>query len=126
VRATVWFAGVLRPVVGGSTTLQVELSADGHHVGGHPTVTDGHPTAGGHPTAPDGGATDGAVTLNAVLDALASRFPGLNRRLRDERGELRRYINIYVDGEECRWLAGADTPVPNGAEIRLIPSVAGG
>ena len=112
-RATVWFAGVLRPVVGGSTTLQVELSTDGHH-------------ADGHHTAPDGGATDGAVTLNAVLDALASRFPGLNRRLRDERGELRRYINIYVDGEECRWLAGADTPVPNGAEIRLIPSVAGG
>jgi molybdopterin synthase sulfur carrier subunit len=66
------------------------------------------------------------ATLGAVLDSLASRFPGLNRRLRDERGALRRYINVYVDGEECRWLAGAETPIANGAEIRLIPSVAGG
>lgn len=66
------------------------------------------------------------ATLGAVLDNLAGRFPGLNRRLRDERGALRRYINVYVNGEECRWLAGAETPIPNDAEIRLIPSVAGG
>lgn len=93
-RTTVWLAGVLRPVVGGASTVQVELS-------------------------------DGA-TLGALLDALGSSFPGLNRRLRDERGELRRYVNVYVDGEECRWLDGPDTVIVNGAEIRLIPSVAGG
>jgi molybdopterin synthase sulfur carrier subunit len=65
-------------------------------------------------------------TLGAVLDVLAAAHPGLDRRLRDERGELRRYVNFYVDGEECRRLSGAGTPVPDGAEVQIIPSVAGG
>ncbi|SHN47327.1 ubiquitin-like small modifier protein 1 [Cryptosporangium aurantiacum] len=67
-----------------------------------------------------------AETIGAVLDALAERHPALDRRLRDESGALRRYVNFYVDGEECRRLAGADTPVPDGSEILILPSVAGG
>jgi sulfur-carrier protein len=67
-----------------------------------------------------------APTLGAVLDVLAERHPALDRRLRDEQGALRRYVNFYLDGEECRRLAGAATPVPDGAEILIIPSVAGG
>jgi molybdopterin converting factor small subunit len=94
VRVTVWLAGVLRPVVGGPATVELDV--------------------------PDG------ADLAAVLDALTGPYPALNRRLRDERGTLRRYVNAYVDGEECRWLDGLATPVTNGAEIRLIPSVAGG
>lgn len=66
------------------------------------------------------------ATLAAVLDALAERYPALERRLRDESGALRRYVNFYVDGEECRYLGGAGTPVPAGTEVRIIPSVAGG
>ncbi|WP_026360119.1 MoaD/ThiS family protein [Amycolatopsis nigrescens] len=66
------------------------------------------------------------ATLGAVLDELSARYPLLERRLRDERGGLRRYVNFYLDGEECRRLAGVDTPVPPGGEIQVLPSVAGG
>jgi molybdopterin synthase sulfur carrier subunit len=66
------------------------------------------------------------ATLAGVLDVLADRFPLLDRRLRDERAGLRRYVNFYVDGEECRMLGGAATAVPAGAEIQILPSVAGG
>jgi molybdopterin synthase sulfur carrier subunit len=65
-------------------------------------------------------------TLGAVLDTVDARWPRLHRRIRDERGELRRYVNVYVDGEDCRRLAGLATAVPDGAEIQVLPSVAGG
>ncbi|MDR7281175.1 ubiquitin-like small modifier protein 1 [Catenuloplanes atrovinosus] len=65
-------------------------------------------------------------TVRDVLTEVAERWPRLSKRLRDERGELRRYVNLYVDGEECRRVKGLDTPVPDGAEIQIIPSVAGG
>jgi sulfur-carrier protein len=66
------------------------------------------------------------ATLADLLDVLAHRYPGLERRLRDESGRLRRYVNFYVDGEECRHLGGAATPLRGGAEVHIIPSVAGG
>jgi sulfur-carrier protein len=66
------------------------------------------------------------ATLAGVLDQLAARWPLLERRLRDERGALRRYVNLYVDGEECRRLGGLKTPVADPAEILVVPSVAGG
>ncbi|MFC6085250.1 MoaD/ThiS family protein [Sphaerisporangium aureirubrum] len=69
---------------------------------------------------------DEGATLTAVLDALAARHPLLDRRLRDERRQLRRYVNFYVSGEECRRLSGPATPVAPGTEIHIIPSVAGG
>ncbi|MGY0497646.1 MoaD/ThiS family protein [Nocardia sp. FBN12] len=68
---------------------------------------------------------DGA-TLQQVLDALRERSPGLERRLRDERGALRRYVNFYIDGDECRLLDGQDTAVDARTEVMIIPSVAGG
>ncbi|WP_422770339.1 MoaD/ThiS family protein [Plantactinospora sp. WMMC1484] len=67
-----------------------------------------------------------AGTLRAVLDEVAIRWPRLARRIRDEQGELRRYVNVYVDGEDCRQTGGLDTAVPERAEIQVIPSVAGG
>jgi len=66
------------------------------------------------------------ATLGALLDRLAAHHPLLDRRLRDEHGVLRRYVNLYVDGEECRRLAGDDTVLRGGAELQIIPSVAGG
>lgn len=66
------------------------------------------------------------ATLGAALDELGQRFPALERRLRDESGSLRRYVNFYVDGEECRRLQGVDTPLAAAAEVMIIPSVAGG
>jgi molybdopterin converting factor small subunit len=65
-------------------------------------------------------------SLRAVLDEVADRWPRLERRLRDERGVLRRYVNVYVDGEDCRQAGGLDTPVTAEAEIQVLPSVAGG
>jgi sulfur-carrier protein len=66
------------------------------------------------------------ATLADVLDVLAKRYPALERRLRDESGKLRRYVNFYVDGEECRHLDGARTPLRDVTEVHIIPSVAGG
>jgi molybdopterin converting factor small subunit len=67
-----------------------------------------------------------AGSLSAVLDEVGSRWPRLERRIRDEQGQLRRYVNVYVDGEDCRATGGLVTPVPDGAEVQVIPSVAGG
>lgn len=69
---------------------------------------------------------ENAGTLAAVLDEVSVRWPRLARRIRDERGQLRRYVNVYVDGTDCRHLAGLDTAVPDGAEVQVLPSVAGG
>ena len=65
-------------------------------------------------------------TLRAVLDEVDARWPRLARRIRDDQGELRRYVNVYVDGEDCRQSGGLDAPVPSGAEVQVVPSVAGG
>ncbi|MGA5303043.1 MoaD/ThiS family protein [Nucisporomicrobium flavum] len=65
-------------------------------------------------------------SLRAVLDELGERWPRLERRIRDESGALRRYVNVYVDGEDCRRSGGLDAPVPSAAEIQVLPSIAGG
>ena len=67
-----------------------------------------------------------AGTLGAVLDEVARHWPRLERRIRDEQGRLRRYVNVYVDGTDCRLDRGADTEVADGAEIQVLPSIAGG
>ena len=77
-----------------------------------------------------GGASRLTVTatgsLETVLDEVAAQWPRLARRIRDEQGQLRRYVNVYVDGEDCRQAGGLDMPVPEGAQVRVLPSVAGG
>ena len=78
-----------------------------------------------------GGRTSMAVdlpepaTVCGVLDALAAEHPVFDRRVRDETGALRRHVNVYVDGEEVRRLSGLATPVPAGAEVMVVQSVAG-
>jgi molybdopterin converting factor small subunit len=78
--------------------------------------------AGGEPRLQ----VDADGSLGAVLDEVGRRWPRLERRIRDEQGVLRRYVNVYVDGEDCRRSGGLDTPVPATAEIQVLPSVAGG
>ena len=65
-------------------------------------------------------------TLSAVLDLLAEGRPLLDRRIRDETGALRRFVNVYVDGEDVRFEQGVRTPVDDGAVVQVLPSVAGG
>ena len=77
--------------------------------------------------------TGGAARLNAqgstVREALANLVhihPELGERVYDEQGELRRFINLFVGGEDIRFLSGLDTPLPDGAELSIVPAVAGG
>jgi molybdopterin converting factor small subunit len=70
---------------------------------------------------------DGEIALSALLDVLDARYPALTRRIRDERGSLRRYVNVYIDAVDAR--ANGDpgaAPVRPGAEVLVLPSVAGG
>jgi uncharacterized protein (TIGR00369 family) len=69
---------------------------------------------------------DAAGSLRDVLDDLDRQLPRLGRRIRDEQGQLRRFVNVYIDGEDCRGLSGLDSPVTQGAEVQILPSVAGG
>lgn len=68
---------------------------------------------------------DGA-SLRECLSALESQYPGLRDRLLDEAGQLRRFVNIYVNGEDVRFLQGLDTPLKPGDEVSIVPAVAGG
>ena len=65
-------------------------------------------------------------TVGEVLDAVYGRHPELRERITGEDGELRRFVNVYVGGEDIRHLEGLATPVPAGAEVQILPAVAGG
>ncbi|HEY2043148.1 MAG TPA: MoaD/ThiS family protein [Jatrophihabitans sp.] len=66
------------------------------------------------------------ATLADLLDALATDHPVFDRRLRDETRALRRYVNVYVDGDDVRQLGGVAASVKPGQEVQIIQSVAGG
>ena len=65
-------------------------------------------------------------TIREVIDALDHDFPGLRFNVCHETGELRPYVNIFLDREDIRYLQGLDTPVRSGANIHILQSVAGG
>jgi len=65
-------------------------------------------------------------TVGEVLEALFDRFDELRDRLSDDSGSLRRFVNVYVDGEDIRFGDGLDTPVSDGDEVQILPAVAGG
>jgi MoaD family protein len=77
-------------------------------------ATDGEPVA-----VVEGG------TVGEVLEALYARFGELKARIADENG-LRKFVNVYVAGEDIRFLEGLDTPVNDGGEVTILPAVAGG
>jgi molybdopterin synthase sulfur carrier subunit len=64
--------------------------------------------------------------VSSLLDDLGAGRPLLDQRIREETGALRRYVNIYIDGEDVRRLDGLGTLVPPGATVMIIQSVAGG
>jgi len=66
------------------------------------------------------------ATVLAVIEDLEARFPGIRDRLLDENGELKRFINIYVNEDEIRTLQGKETPVTAGDRISIVPAMAGG
>ena len=68
---------------------------------------------------------DEATTVGEVLDGLYDRYDGLRERIAVD-GDLRRFVNVYVGGEDIRFLEGLDTPVEDGDEVTILPAVAGG
>ena len=67
-----------------------------------------------------------ADTVAGLIESLETQFPGLKERLVDESGEMRRFINVYVNEEDIRFLQNQQTPLKDGDEISIIPAIAGG
>lgn len=65
-------------------------------------------------------------TLQQCIDELETGYPGFKDRLCDESGQVRRFVNIYVNGEDVRFLSGVTTAIGAGDEISIVPAVAGG
>jgi molybdopterin converting factor small subunit len=65
-------------------------------------------------------------TLREVIAGLDASYPGIAGRLLDDNGKLRRFVNVYVAEEDVRFTDGLDTVVPEGAQVSVIPAVAGG
>ena len=65
-------------------------------------------------------------TLAEVITALESAHPGLGERLLDDDGDLRKFVNVFVDDDDVRYLDGLDTKVDDGLTVSIIPAVAGG
>ena len=65
-------------------------------------------------------------TVGEVLQWLTETYPGLQERLRDERGAVRRFINIYVNDEDIRFIKNLETPLKEGDQLSIIPAIAGG
>jgi len=68
---------------------------------------------------------DGA-TLTEVLDDLEARYAGIRARILDDAGDIRRFVNVYVGNDDVRFLDGLATATPDGAQLSIIPAVAGG
>jgi sulfur-carrier protein len=78
-------------------------------------------------------ATDGvaevdseAGTVASLIEELEARYPAIRGRLRDESGALRRFVNLYVNGQDVRFLTGLETSLKSGDELSIVPAVAGG
>ncbi len=67
-----------------------------------------------------------AATVGDAITELQGRFPGIKERLVDDTGEVRRFVNVYVNEEDIRFLQNQGTPLKDGDEISIIPAIAGG
>jgi molybdopterin synthase sulfur carrier subunit len=76
-----------------------------------------------------GGAEEVSVTgatVGTVVEDLEKKHPGIKERLCDENGRVRRFVNLYVNGDDIRFLNSLDTPVKEGDEVSIVPAIAGG
>ena len=65
-------------------------------------------------------------SIRSVVSGLVERHPSLGGQLLTDEGDLNRFVNVYVNGQDVRYLAGLDTPVGGSDEVRLLPAMAGG
>jgi len=76
-----------------------------------------------------GGADEVSVegaTIGALIDSLEAAHPGLKERLCDDAGEIRRFVNVYVNDEDVRFLDGRNTALKDGDQVSIVPAIAGG
>ena len=66
------------------------------------------------------------ATLRQLIDSMESQYPGIKERLCDGDGDLRNFVNVYVNGEDVRFLDGVESATSEGDEISIVPAVAGG
>lgn len=66
------------------------------------------------------------ATVDELINNLEGKFPGIKERVCDENGKLRRFVNVYVNEEDIRFLEGEKTKVSDGDEVSIIPAIAGG
>ncbi len=64
--------------------------------------------------------------LNEIIGSLDSQYPGIKARICNDQGDLRNFVNVYVNGEDVRFLDGLETSTKTGDEISIVPAVAGG
>ncbi|HSE72852.1 MAG TPA: MoaD/ThiS family protein [Nocardioidaceae bacterium] len=77
-------------------------------------------------TGGDSEVTAEGSTLGEVIDHLDASYPGIKGRILDEQGAIRRFVNVYVGNDDVRFLDSLDTKTPEGAQVSVIPAVAGG
>ena len=70
--------------------------------------------------------TSAGTTVGAILDDLNKSYPGLGERICDEQGAIRRFVNIFLNDEDVRFLQEKETPVKESDEISIVPAIAGG
>lgn len=68
----------------------------------------------------------GGATIQELIDNLESQYPGVKSRLCDENGQVKRYVNIFINGNEIHTLQGGETTVADADEISIVPAMAGG
>ena len=67
-----------------------------------------------------------SATIGTAVEELEGKFPGIKERLVDEEGEIRRFVNVYVNEEDIRFLENQNTPLKDGDNVSIIPAIAGG
>ena len=65
-------------------------------------------------------------TAGELIDNLEAKHPGIKAQLVDESGQIRRFVNVYVNEEDIRFLEGSDTPLKDGDSVTIVPAIAGG
>ena len=68
----------------------------------------------------------GGATINEVIEDLETQYPGVKSRLCDDSGQIKRYVNVFINGDEIRTLQGADSSVGENDEVSIVPAMAGG
>jgi molybdopterin synthase sulfur carrier subunit len=70
--------------------------------------------------------TAAGATLRAVVSDIENRYPGIRERICDDNGNVRRFVNIYVNGDDIRFLSNLDTAIKDADEVSIVPAIAGG